>query len=260
MAEHHPSQWLSIRQAHAVIETDPLIAGAKVLSIGDAPQSHVNMDYPSEIAYEYLARIANHVKVLYPTAEPLRLLHLGAGALTLARWAGQQYLGSTQVAVDLERELVDFVLRELPLPTGTHLNTITADARSVLTSELANETYDVIVLDIFSGPDAPEHLTTPDYYGLLSSRLSPEGVLFVNIGDDPPLRFTDSQVAAALENFNFVALSAPTEMFSRRYPGNLVLSATNRSVNSSTIAEWKAAGPHPSEVLSGTDLDRFGKP
>lgn len=253
-------RWLGGIQAHAAIEEDQFVPGAKILSIGGAEQSHVNLQDPEQVFYEYLARIANHLGVLYPTREPLRILHLGAGALTLARWAQIKYPGSDQVAVDIERELMDFVLEQLPLPEATRLRPIVADAREVLEDQLRDERFDAIILDIFTGEDAPEHLTTSEYYALLSQRLTPTGILFVNVGDDPPLRFTDRQVANAQDNFSFVALSAPPELFTRKYPGNLVLTASNARISGEQLQACQAAGPHPSEIRTGLDLDGFGKP
>lgn len=253
-------RWLGGIQAHATIEPDQFIDGAYVLSIAGAEQSHVNLRHPGEVFYEYLARIANHISVSFPEPAPLRILHLGAGALTLARWATVKYPGSQQVGVDIERELMDFVIEHLPFPEGTALHPIVADAKDVLLEQLAENEFDVIIVDIFTGEDAPEHLTTPEYYDLLANKLAPRGVLFVNVGDDPPLRFTDRQVAAADQSFSFVALSAPPEMFTRKYPGNLVLTAANFPVTTEQIVACQEAGPHPSEIRSGLDLDGFGKP
>lgn len=253
-------RWLGFVQAHASIYDDDLIPGSKILAIGDAPQSHVNLARPEEVFYEYLARIANHLKVLRTPDKPLKMLHLGAGALTLARWASVVYPGSKHVAVDIERELLDFVLTQLPLPSGCDLTPVVADARSVLAEELSGEKFDAIVLDIFSGPDAPEHLTTPEYYTELRESLTEDGLLFVNIGDDPPLRFTKSQVAAARSAFDFVMLSSTPEMFTARYPGNLILTASKKQVPEELVDRCQAAGPYPAEVRSGLDLDRFSKP
>lgn len=255
-----PSRWLGFVQQHATIFDDDLVPNAKILAIGGAEQSHVNLARPEEVFYEYLARIANHIQVLKPAGSMLHMLHLGAGALTLVRWASVVYPGSTHVAVDIERELLDFVLEELPLPQGCDLTPVVADAREVLVNELAGQLFDVIIVDIFSGPEAPEHLTVPEYYELLGAALQPDGLLFVNIGDDPPLRFTDSQVKAAEQHLDFVMLSAPPQMFTRRYPGNLVLTAAKKSLDPSAIADCEAAGPFPSEIRYSVGLDGFGKP
>ncbi|PRB78874.1 SAM-dependent methyltransferase [Arthrobacter sp. MYb214] len=253
-------RWLGFVQEHATIYDDDLVPGSKILTIGGAPQSHVNLSHPEEVFYEYLARIANHLKVLRPEERPMKMLHLGAGALTLARWASVVYPSSTHVAVDIERELLDFVLTHLPLPQGCDLSPIVADARSVLAEQLADEKFDVIVLDIFSGPDAPEHLTTDGYYAELKNSLANDGLLFVNIGDDPPLDFTCSQIQAAGSSFEFVMLSSSPEMFTKRFPGNLILTASRQRFRDDLILQCQAAGPYPSEVRHSMDLDGFCKP
>lgn len=253
-------RWLGIVQEHATIYDDDLIPGSKILAIGDAPQSHVNLAKPQDIFYEYLARIANHLHTLRPDDRPLKMLHLGAGALTLARWASVIYPSSTHVAVDIERELLDFVLAQLPLPAQCHLTPLVADARSVLAEELSGQEFDVIVLDIFSGPEAPEHLTTPEYYAELKQSLAADGLLFVNIGDDPPLDFTSSQIRAATAAFEFVMLSSTPEMFTRRFPGNLILTASQERIAEETVQRCQSAGPHPSQIRHSVDLDRFSKP
>lgn len=260
MTASSQKRWLGFVQAHANIYDDDLVPGAKILAIGGAEQSHVNLAHPEEVFYEYLARIANHLKVLREPGEPLRMLHLGAGALTLARWASVVFPNSTHVAVDIERELLDFVITQLPLPKNCSLETIVADARDVLHNQLDGRTFDVIIVDIFSGPEAPEHLTVPEYYSELYTALDDQGLLFVNIGDDPPLAFTDRQVAAARQNFDFVMLSSSPEMFTRRYPGNLILTAAKHRLDDSSINHCQASGPFPSEIKHSLGLDRFGKP
>ncbi|MGP5380888.1 spermidine synthase [Glutamicibacter arilaitensis] len=253
-------RWLGFVQEHATIYDDDLVYGSKILAIGDAPQSHVNLAAPENIFYEYLARIANHLKVLRSSNRPLKMLHLGAGALTLARWASVVYPSSTHVAVDIERELLDFVLTQLPLPVDCDLTPLVADARAVLNDELDGKQFDVIVLDIFSGPEAPEHLTTSDYYSELKQSLTDDGLLFVNIGDDPPLDFTSSQIRAAETSFDFVMLSSSTQMFTKRFPGNLILTASKERIPEDLVLRCQEAGPYPSEVRHSLELDRFSKP
>ena len=93
-----------------------------------------------------------------PPGQPIRALHLGAGALTLARYIQATRPGSVQYAVELERELLDFVLQQLPLPEGTDLHTVIGDARDALAELTPDLRFDVVILDIFSGPEAPEHI------------------------------------------------------------------------------------------------------
>ncbi|WP_146364463.1 spermidine synthase [Arthrobacter yangruifuii] len=245
--------------AHATITEDGFTPGAYVLSIGGAEQSHVDLARPQEIFYEYLRRIGNVLDLAAPSGEPLRALHLGAGALTLTRYLQATRPGSAQVAVELERELLDFVLAHLPLPEGTELETVIGDARESL-DRFAGQQFDAIVLDIFAGADAPGHLTTSDFYTELAALLSPAGVLLVNVGDDPPLAFARRQVRelqAAFGPDGEVAALAQRDMFTGRYPGNIVLAATPFPWPAEWTQQLLAAGPHPAAVLTGEELDVF---
>lgn len=253
-------RWLGNLGAHATLEEDAFVPGAWVLTLGDAEQSHVNVDHPEEIFYEYLRRLANHVDDHGEAGAPLRVLHLGAGALTLARYIEKKRPGSVQVAVDLERELLDFVLDALPVSDPGNLTTIIGDARRVLTEELAGARFDIIVLDIFSGAGAPGHLTTSDFYSEIKARLCPGGIVLVNVGDDPPFAFADSQIRAMSEIFTTLIASAPSEIFSRKYPGNMILAGTESKIDMESMDRLRAAGPHPGTVLFGAELDGFGKP
>ena len=60
---------------------------------------------------------------------------------------------------------------------------------------------DAIILDIFTGMDAPEHLANADYYAELRKLLSVRGVLAVNVGDDAGLPFFQGQARALLDTF-----------------------------------------------------------
>ena len=258
----HPSRLLRGIGAHAVIHPDGYSDGAWVLSIGGAEQSHVDLARPQEIFYEYLRRIGNVLDLAAPPGRPLRALHLGAGALTLARYLQATRPGSEQHAVELERELLDFVLAHLPLPEGTRLEPVIGDAREEL-ERYAPGAFDAVVLDVFAGADAPGHLTEPAYYAQLLSLLSESGVLLVNVGDDPPLAFARAQVRALQEAVESarpaagVAALAERSMFSGRYPGNIVLAAAAAGWPEEWTGALLAAGPHPAAVLTGEELDRF---
>jgi spermidine synthase len=243
---------------HASIEPDAYTQGGYVLSIGGAEQSHVNLADPHEVFYEYLRRIANVVDLAAPAGQAIHALHLGAGALTLARYIQATRPGSRQYAVELERELLDFVLRQLPLPEGTELTTVIGDARDSLAELPAGVRFEVVILDIFSGPEAPAHIACTEFYEEAANRLAPEGVLIVNVGDEPGLRLVRSQVAAMRRVFHEVAATAEAGMFAGRHPGNIVLVGMQQQWPEEWTASLTSRGPHPAKVLAGTDLDVLG--
>ncbi|TPV49019.1 SAM-dependent methyltransferase [Pseudarthrobacter phenanthrenivorans] len=251
------TRFLRTTGQHASIEPDPFTGGSYVLSIGGAEQSHVNLAQPEEIFYEYLRRIGHLVDLAAPAGTPVTALHLGAGALTLARYIQATRPGSVQYAVELERELLDFVLRQLPLPEGTDLQTVIGDARESLSRLDPALLFDVVILDIFSGPDAPAHLASSAFYREVRERLSPSGLLIVNVGDEPGLTLVRSQVAAMRAAMPDVAAVAEAGMFEGRYPGNIVLAGTQVPWPQDWTAELTARGPHPARVATGVDLDPF---
>jgi spermidine synthase len=251
------TRFLRTTGQHAAIQPDAFTDGAYVLSIGGAEQSHVNLAHPEEIFYEYLRRIGHVVDLAAPEGQPIAALHLGAGALTLARYIQATRPGSVQYAVELERELLDYVLQQLPLPDGTNLHTIIGDARDALAELDPDLQFDVVILDIFSGPEAPEHIACTEFYEEARARLTPGGVLIINVGDEPGLTLVRSQVAAMRRAMTDVAAFAETGMFEGRYPGNIILAGTQTPWTEGWTAELTARGPHPAKVLAGVDLDRL---
>jgi len=249
------TRFLRTTGQHATIEPDAFTEGAYVLSIGGAEQSHVNLAEPGEIFYEYLRRIGHVVDLAAPAGEPVNALHLGAGALTLARYIQATRPGSVQYAVELERELLDFVLQQLPMPAGTVLHTLIGDARDALAELPAELRFDVVILDIFSGPEAPEHIACTGFYEEAAARLTPRGVLVVNVGDEPGLTLVRSQVAALRQGMTGVAAFAESGMFAGRHPGNIILTGTQGPWPAEWTEELTARGPHPARVLAEVDLD-----
>jgi spermidine synthase len=249
------SRFLRTSGQHATIAPDGFTAGCFVLSIGGAEQSHVNLADPSDIFYEYLRRIGHVVDLAAPWGEPVTALHLGAGALTLARYLQATRPGSEQYAVELERELLDFVLDRLPLPQGTRLHPLIGDARDALTQLPPELRFDVVILDIFSGPEAPAHLACTEVYREDAAKLTPRGVLIVNVGDEPGLTLVRSQVAALRRAMADVCAFAEAGMFTGRYPGNIILTGTQGPWPEAGTAALTARGPHPAKVLAGVGLD-----
>ncbi|WP_066292233.1 spermidine synthase [Arthrobacter sp. B6] len=252
---HTATRFLRTTGQHASIEADHHIDGAYILSIGGAEQSHVNVAHPEEIFYEYLRRIGHLVDLAAPEGQPIRALHLGAGALTLARYVQATRPGSVQYAVELERELLDFVLQQLPLPDGTDLRPVIGDARDSLAALDPELQFDVVILDIFSGPEAPAHIACTEFYQEARGRLTANGLLIVNVGDEPGLTLVRSQAAALRRAMEDVAAFAEAGMFAGRYPGNIILAGTQFPWPPGWSVELTARGPHPARVLAGVDLD-----
>lgn len=253
--------------AEILADPDSETGSEYILRIGGADQSHVNLWEPWEIKYEYLRRIANACDSIFSQLldSPLKALHLGAGALTLARYLHVTQPGSEHLAVDIEPEIFEFVAENLPLPDGIRLTTRVGDAKAELYAEItAGNRFDLLVADIFSGKTTAPHLATAEFYSLALQSLSGQGVLLVNVGDDPGQRFLAGQareLAAAVKHQTWhPELAEPiiltdTRVAKQRDAGNAILVAgpgIGLATNPELVEEFKAqmqqAGPHPAAV------------
>ena len=247
-------RYLTAAGAHAEIAPDRFTDGGWVLSLDGAEQSHVNLAHPEEIVYEYLRRIGNVVDVVVPAGSPITAVHLGAGALTLARYIAATRPGSAQTAVEVESELPGFVLEALPLQAGADVRIVVDDARAALPHVAAPGSVDVVVLDVFTGVAAPAHLTEASFYEETAQLLSPGGVTVVNVGDDAGLEFFADHARAMRSVFADVWCLADRQLLTGLQAGNLVLVGGRRPLPREWAGNFEAAGPHPAGVLVGEGL------
>jgi spermidine synthase len=255
MAEH-PHAILKESGFLAVIEPDRWVSGGYMLVVDGTPQSHVNTEDPGQLSFEYVARIGHVIDQLGMPGEPITAIHLGAGALTLPRYIHATRPGSRQQVIELERELVDLVRSEMPLPRDAGIRIRYGDARAVLGRLPAGltGTADLVVVDIFSGARTPAHVTSVEFYREAATLLAPTGVMAVNIADGPGLRFARSQAATLVAALEDVAVLAETQVLKGRRFGNVVIIGTKGTLPLDWMPRLLAGGPHPSKVVSGREL------
>src|ERR1700753_2688593 len=109
---------------------DPDRTAGRTLFIDGTPQSHVDLDDPTHLAFQYVRRLAHVVDLAAPGR--LRALPLGGAALTLPRYVAATRPGSGQQVVEIDGALLDLVRSELPLDRNVRLRLRTGDARDVL--------------------------------------------------------------------------------------------------------------------------------
>ncbi|MBF4635381.1 fused MFS/spermidine synthase [Agreia pratensis] len=234
----------------ARLTPDPFVAGALNLSLDSVPQSHVSLRDPRHLFYDYMRRMGTAIDLAARAAEPITVLHLGAGALTLARYVAETRPGSRQLAVEGERGLVPFVLEEAPLPRSAAVDLIESDALDALETLAAVGSHwraraDVVVCDVYSGLETPAHLVTPAFFTAVHSILAPGGTVLVNVADDADLARSEAQIAAMSAVFPRVAMIGPSALLDGREAGNIVLLAGSDPAIVERMPSLAAAGPHP---------------
>ncbi|MEO6117026.1 MAG: fused MFS/spermidine synthase [Pseudolysinimonas sp.] len=242
----------------AEIRADRWVPGAFELIVDGTPQSHVNLERPSELFFEYIARMGHVIDQLKLPGEPLTALHLGAGALTIPRYIEATRPGSRQQVLELEPELIELVRRELPFPKGASIRVRYGDARATLAKLPAGlrGTADVIVVDIFGGARIPAHVTSVEFYRECAEFLAPTGVLLVNVADGSGAAFARGQAAtlAMLFDSDHVAVLAESQVLRGRRFGNFVLVASPSPLPLDWMPRLLAGGPHPATLVHAREL------
>jgi spermidine synthase len=230
---------------------------AWMLLIDGVPQSHVDLEDPGYLDFEYVRRIGHVIDAAAPAGRPLRVLHLGAGAFTLARYVAATRPGSPQLAVEVDAALVDLIRLRLPLDAKVRVRV--GDARTEL-ERMATARFDVVIADVFAGGRTPADLTSAEFWAAARRVLrgtSWAGVVAANVADGAPLAHARSQVATALTVFPHACLIADAAVLRGRRFGNLVLAASPGPLPVDVLTRRAAGDPMPGRVVHGRDLARF---
>lgn len=255
-AMHLPPGPTEVAGGTAELLADADRDGSWMLLVNGTPQSHVDLEDPTHLEFEYVRRIGHVLDVAAPPGAAIDVVHLGGGALTLPRYVAVTRPGSRQRVVEFDQPLTDLVREHLPLPRGARVRVRADDARVGLAA-LHRASADVVVCDVFAGARTPGHLTSAEFAADVHRVLRPGGLYAVNVADGPPLRFARGQVATLCSLFRHVCLLAePGTLRGRRF-GNLVAVASDAELPIDDYVRRCARDPMPARVVHGDDLVRF---
>ncbi|MGP3927672.1 spermidine synthase [Streptomyces sp. 8N616] len=229
---------------------------ARTLLIDGAPQSHVDLDDPAYLDFEYQRRLGHIADLTAPLGRPVQALHLGGGAFTLARYVAATRPRSTQQVVELDARLARFVRRQLPLESGWRIRVRGGDARAGL-GKVPEDWADLVILDVFSGARTPAHLTSAEFAAEVRRALRPGGFYAANLADGPPLAHLRAQIATVGTVFPEMCLMADPAVLRGRRFGNAVLLASDRELPVAELTRRAAGDPHPARVEHGRALLDF---
>jgi spermidine synthase len=260
-----------VRLGTAELVPDLDRASSWLLFIDGVPQSGVDLADPGYLEFEYVRRIGHLADLAFPPRVPLRVLHLGGGALTLPRYLQHTRPGSRQLVAELDDELTGLVREHLPLPTGHRIRVRAADARAVVES-VRPASYDLVIADVFAGAVTPAHLTTAEFAAATARALRPGGVYAVNIaagqlplvspGPRPSasrdgLSEARSAVATIRSEYQETCMIAEASVLRGRRRGNLVIFGSDQPLPEAELGRAVAGDPFPARLVAGEDLRRF---
>jgi len=125
-----------------------------------------------------------------------RMAVVGLAAGTLARQATQVFGPVAIDGYEIDPEIIR-VGQEYFGMTMPNLNPIAQDGRLGLAA--SREPYDLIAVDAYRPPYIPWHLTTREFFELVRSRLTSDGVVAINVGRAPGDRRLIDGLAATLQ-------------------------------------------------------------
>jgi spermidine synthase len=245
-----------VRFGMAELVPDLSRTGSWLLFTGGVPQSQVDLEDPGYLEFEYVRRIGHVADLAFPAGEPLRVLHLGGGALTLPRYLAHTRPGSRQLVAELDAPLTELVRKHLPLPAGHRVRVRAADAREVLES-VREASYDLVISDVFAGAKTPFQLTTAECARAAARALRSGGVYTVNVADGPALGHARRAVATLRSEYKETSMIAEPAVLRGRRLGNLVLVGSDRPLPSAALRRAAAGDPYPARVVDGDELTRF---
>jgi len=232
--------------------------GGYSLVIEGTTQSHVNPLDPRDLQLEYTRLVAAVIDGCGEPGDPIRILHLGAGALTIPRYVAATRPGSVQHVVELHRELFDFVIDALPLDDDVELTVEFDDGRVAV--ERAARTgggYDVAVVDVFSGAVSPRHLSTAEFFAALDQLLAPDGVVVVNTLATSGLDMSREVTATLGARYADVLALASPSVVDGTSLGNVVIAASSQRLADDRILRSADTGPRPIRLLRDDALAAF---
>lgn len=260
--------------------------GRYELSVDGIEQSVVSMTEPRDLEYAYTQHIARAMDAAAAPGAPLFTVHLGAGALTLARYVEATRAGSPQLAVEFEPALYAAVIAALPLPAGADLRVIFGDARAVADADLPGERRSSVpsspasdvgaaasggtasgataedaawvdaqftVVDLWDAAVIRHRVASQEFYRRVAARSAAAGVVAVNLLDGHPFEYSRRQAATLRTVFDHVAVVLDAEPNDGEGPlGNVVIFASDEPLDIVSAPELLGS-PRP-HMLHGDSL------
>ncbi len=229
-----------------------------LIRINDVQSSHVDLDDPAYLEFEYMRWIAGLVDAHWSSDARLRALHLGAGACSLARHLAATYPNARQVAVELDGKLAERVRDWFDLPRAPLLRIRVGEAREV-TESLTEDSRDLIIRDVFSGSKTPKPLTTKEFTVHVRRVLAPGGIYAVNCGDGPDLTTARREAATITAAFAHTIIVADPAMLKGRRYGNMVIAGSDTPIgDDARFIRGLLTGGLPAHVWHDIEVRRFG--
>ena len=249
----------SARRRETVIETGiefvPDEIGGVTILIDGFPQSYVHAADPGLLPFEYVQHLAAVVDVL-PIGK-VTVTHIGGAGLTLARYVEFTRPGSPQIVFEPRVDLTARVREELPLPRG-HRIRVRPALGEVGILDLGDDSADLVVIDAFADGRVPAALARSSFWRQAARVAGEEGIVAINVPDNPGLGYAARIVATArTAGLGHAVLIATHEVLRGRRFGNVVAALSAAPLPQDELARRVARAAFPTGIRRETDTARL---
>lgn len=223
------------------------------LLVDGSEQSFVDLADPSHLEFEYVQMISWLIECRYDGGASLDALHLGGGLCTLPRWVAHRHPGSRQVVAERSRRIAAMARDVGGLGD---IRIVVQDATTAL-SRRPEDSADLVVCDIYQGPETVTSLFTLEALQSCASVLRRGGLFACNLSDATPFRLARVVVATVLAVFDDVVLLVEPGVWRGRRSGNVVVGAAMQPIPERSLARRAAGGALRARVVRDAELLEF---
>ena len=211
-------------------------------------QSHVDLDDPTYLAFDYVRRMADIVDTYGVAGDPVRVVHVGGAGLTLPRYLSATRPGSNQIVLEPDETVTDLVRRDLPLPRRSGIKVRAVSGRAGVFA-LRDQSVEVMVLDAFSEGSTPLDLLSVEQVEHVARVITESGWYVLNLAGGAPFQGIRRALAAVRTAFPHVLVGAEPATLRGRREGNLVVVASRAPLPLAALRKCAASSPAPYRVL-----------
>lgn len=222
---------------------------------GKTEQSWVALDDPLHLEFEYVQRVADVLEVSIlqrPYAERVRVVHVGGGGMTLARYVEARRRGTAQIVLEPDVALIEEVRKQLPPVPRATVKVRPVDGLTGV-GDLPSGCADVMIIDAFDGPSVPAELATVDFFVQVRRVLRADGLAVMNLTDRAPFEWGRRCVAGLAEVFASLAVIGEVPIWKGRRFGNLIAVA-GAELPLEALTRRIAQAPFPYRVSTAEHL------
>ena len=209
----------------------------RLLVLDHLVHSYVSLTNPKSLVYPYEKAYAEVADYQAHRDNHMRVLMIGGGGYTFARYMEAVYPSSEMHVVEIDPGVTEFAYDMLALRRDTKIVTYNEDAR-LFFARKPTMRYDLILGDAFNHFAVPYHLTTKEFNDQVRAWLADDGLYMVNIIDGPYGEFVRAYYHTLRQTFRHVYLAEGNSDWRKASRSMFLLLATDTPLDVDALARF----------------------